>query len=364
MVAHASNHAWLNTTPEDAIEPDLPLCDPHHHLWDRREGGHGRIQSRYLLDEFLDDIANGAPPDGGANRPAGHNVRASVYIECGAMFDASADEAWAPVGETAFANGVAAMAASDLYGATRACAGIIGTVDLKLGDASAAILDAHIAAGGGRFRGIRLGAFWHKDARIANHRTQPPPHLLTREDFKAGFKHLAPRALSFEAWVAHTQIPDVIALAHAYPETSIVLDHCGGPLGIGPYVGKRDEVMAEWLTQITALAACENVTVKLGGLNMDICGFGWHERPHAPSSDELAVATAPYFEALIERFGVERCMFESNFPVDKLSSSYTVLWNSFKKITRAYSRDERAWLFHDTAARVYRLNAPTGTAPG
>ncbi len=340
MVAQSRNEAWLGKVKEEALEPDIPICDPHHHLWDFRAGAG---QERYLLEEMLADIGGG------------HNIVSTVFIECGAMFKADGPEAYRAIGETEFVNGIAAMSASGSYGKARIAAGIIGTVDLRIGDAAAGVLDAHIAAGGGRFRGIRRGAFWHQSPEIRNHRTNPPEHLLLRDDFRAGFKHLAPRKLSFEVWCAHTQLPDAVSLARAFPDTTIVLDHFGGPVGIGPYADKKDEVFAYWKGQMDELARSPNVVVKLGGLNMDINGYGWEHRPKPPTSAELAQATRRYFDYTIERFGPARCMFESNFPVDKLSCSYTVLWNSFKLLSKGYSADERAALFHDTAARVYRL---------
>ncbi len=340
MVAQSRNEAWLGKVKEEALEPDIPICDPHHHLWDFRAGA---VQERYLLEEMLADIGGG------------HNIVSTVFIECGAMFKADGPEAYRAIGETEFVNGIAAMSASGGYGKARIAAGIIGTVDLRIGDAAAGVLDAHIAAGGGRFRGIRRGAFWHQSPEIRNHRTNPPEHLLLHDDFRAGFKHLAPRKLSFEVWCAHTQLPDAVSLARAFPDTTIVLDHFGGPVGIGPYADKKDEVFAYWKGQMDELARSPNVVVKLGGLNMDINGYGWEHRPKPPTSAELANATRRYFDYTIERFGPGRCMFESNFPVDKLSCSYTVLWNSFKLLSKGYSADERAALFHDTAARVYRL---------
>ena len=340
MVAQSSNEAWLSKVKEEALEPDLPICDPHHHLWEFRKGG---VQQRYLLDEILADVGGG------------HNIVSTVFIECGAMFKADGPEPYRCVGETEFVNGIAAMSASGNYGKTRVAAGIIGTCDLRIGDAAAGVLDAQIAAGGGRFRGIRRGAFWHKSPEIQNHRTEPPEGLLTHDNFRAGFKHLASRKLTFEVWCAHTQIPDAISLARAFPDTTLVLDHFGGPIGIGPYAGKKEEVFAYWKTQIDELARCPNVVAKLGGLNMEINGFGWDHRPAPPTSTELAEATRRYFEHTIERFGPNRCMFESNFPVDKLSCSYTVLWNSFKRLSKGYSAGERAALFCGTAARVYRL---------
>ncbi|HEX4893443.1 MAG TPA: amidohydrolase family protein, partial [Hyphomicrobiaceae bacterium] len=253
-------------------------------------------------------------------------------------------------------NGIAAMSASGAYGKTRIAAGIVGTVDLRIGDAAADVLDAQIAAGNGRFRGIRRGAFWHASPAVENHRTNPPEHLLLREDFRSGFKHLGPRKLSFEVWCAHTQIPDATSLARAFPGTTIVLDHFGGPIGIGPYAGKQDEVFADWKAKIDELARCPNVYAKLGGLNMEVNGYGWEHRPKPPTSAELAAATRRYFDYTIERFGPSRCMFESNFPVDKLSCSYTVLWNSFKLLSKGFSADERNALFRGTAEKVYRLS--------
>lgn len=340
MSAPSKNQAWLAKLNEEALEPELPICDPHHHLWDQRPGA---VQERYLLDEMLDDVAGG------------HNIVSTVFIECGAMFKTDGPEASRCVGETEFVNGIAAMSASGLYGKTRIAAGIIGTVDLRIGDAAADVLDAQIAAGGGRFRGIRRGAFWHASAEIQNHRTNPPEGLLLREDFRSGFRHLASRKLSFEVWCAHTQIPDATSLARAFPDTTIVLDHFGGPIGMGPYAGKQEEVFADWRAKIDELARCPNVVAKLGGLNMEVNGFCWEHRAAPPTSAELAQATRRYFEHTIERFGPQRCMFESNFPVDKLSCSYTVLWNSFKLLTKGYSAAERAAMFYGTAARVYRL---------
>jgi L-fuconolactonase len=334
----ANNAEWLGRRDEPALEPSLPICDPHHHLWEARPGA---VQERYLLEDIVEDVGGG------------HNVVATVFIECGTNFNDDAREAYRCVGETEFVTAIARASAS--RGGTRVAAGIVGTIDLMIGDAAADVLDAHIAAADGRFRGIRRGAFWHSSPAIANHRTNPPEGLLLRDDFRSGFKHLAPRRLSFEVWCAHTQIADAVSLARAFPETTIVLDHLGGPVGIGPYAGKTEEVFQYWKGQMDELARCANVVVKLGGLNMPVNGFGWEARPLPPTGEELAAATRRYFEHAIARFGAERCMFESNFPVDKLSCSYTVLWNAFKRLSAGYSAAERAALFYGTAARVYRL---------
>ena len=347
----ATNDDWLARTDEPVIEPDLPICDPHHHLWEFRGEtvpASAAVAPRYLLDELLADLASG------------HNVVSTVFIECGAMFRAGGPEELRPVGETEFVAGIAAMSESGVYGQTRVAAGIVGTAELRRGDAAAEVLDRQIEAGGGRFRGIRQGGTWHEHPDVPNGRTQPPPNLFLDIRFREGFRHLASRGLSFEGWCYHPQIPALTDLARAFPDTTIILDHFGGPIGIGPYAGRGDEVFADWRRAIGPLAACPNVHAKLGGIAMVVNGFGWHEREAPPSSEALMEATRRYYEHTIEVFGVERCMFESNFPVDKLSCSYNVLWNSFKRLTADWSPSERAHLFHDTAARVYRLDSPAG----
>ena len=337
----ATNDAWLALTVEETLEPDLPICDPHHHLWDGRPDG---VQRRYLLDEMLEDLSGG------------HNVVSTVFVECGAMYRADGPEELRCVGETEFVNGIAAMSASGRYGPCRIAAGIVGHVPLRLGDApSARALDAQIVAGNGRFRGIRVAAARDPSADVPPHRTHPPAGLYADAAFRAGFAHLAPRNLTFEGWCYHPQIGELTDLARAFPDTTIILNHFGGPLGVGPYAGKGDQVYRDWRRMIGPLAECPNVVAKLGGLVMELNGFALDRRPAPPSSEELMQATRHYYEPTIELFGVDRCMFESNFPVEKLSTSYNVLWNSFKRLTDGYSASEKAKLFHDTATRVYRL---------
>ncbi len=336
----ATNDDWLALAQEETLDPNLPICDPHHHLWDHRPD---RVEPRYLIDEILADITSG------------HNVVSTVFVQCGAMHKADGPEAMRPVGETEFVNGIAAMSASGMYGTSRIAAAIVGTADLTLGDAVAPVLEAHLQAGGGRFRGIRHSAAWDAAGTAIVNRPMPPPHLYLDSTYRAGFAHLTRFNMSFEGWCYHPQIPELTDLARAFPDTTIILDHFGGPIGVGPYAGKRDEILAQWRKDITELATCENVVAKLGGINMDVNGFGWHERERPPSSQELMEATRPYYEHTIEQFGADRCMFESNYPVDKLSCSYNVLWNSFKRLAANYSSDDKAKLFHDTAARVYRI---------
>jgi L-fuconolactonase len=320
---------------EDVLEPERPICDPHHHLWDHP----GR---RYLLDELLADAGSG------------HNVVTTVFVECMSMHRASGPGEMRPVGETEFVNGIAAMSASGGFGRTRVASGIVSFADLALGERVGAVLDAHLAVSP-RFRGIRHAAGWDASDKIRNSHTNPPPGLLGDARFRRGFAELAPRGLTFDAWLYHPQLPELADLAKAFPDTTIILDHFGGPLGIGPYAGRRAEVFSVWKTAIRALADCPNVVVKLGGLVMPLNGFGFHKREPPIGSIELAEATRDWYLHTIECFGVERCMFESNFPVDKVSVSYRVLWNSFKRLTANFSAAERAALFHDTAARVYRL---------
>jgi L-fuconolactonase len=331
------DEAWLAKQLEAIIEPELPICDPHHHLWDFPT-------NRYLLPELLGDIGSG------------HKVERTVFVECTAFYRAEGPPAHRVVGETEFVNGAAAMAASGRYGKALACAGIVGYADLTLGAAVEPVLAAHVAAGNGRFRGIRHAAGWDASDEVQNSHTKPPRQLFRRPEFRQGFAKLRQFGLSFDVWLYHPQLDDVTDLAQAFPDQPMVLDHVGGPLGIGPYVGRRGEIFAHWQRSIRALAQCPNVHVKLGGLGMKICGFEFHKRAAPPSSEELAAQWRPYVETCIAAFGAERCMFESNFPVDKVSCSYAVLWNAFKRLASGASAGEKAALFRDTAMRFYRLS--------
>lgn len=327
---------WLARHTEPALDPALPIIDPHHHLWDRPGW-------RYLLPDLLADTGQG------------HSIAATVFVQCRAMHRATGPAAFAPVGETEFVCGIAAMSASGGYGPTRVAAGIVGHVDLMIGAAAKAVLEAHIQAGGGRFRGIRHITAWDPDPVIMNPAYTPPQDILFREEFRAGFAQLAPLGLSFDAWLYHPQIPDLTALARSFPETAIVLDHVGGPLGIRGYAGRRAEVFRDWRAAMAELATCPNVCVKLGGLGMRIGGFGFEDAADPPTSDLLAGAWRPWVETTIELFGAGRCMFESNFPVDKGSYGYGVFWNACKKLAAGASAAERAALFSGTARRFYRL---------
>lgn len=318
---------------EAPLEPALPICDPHHHLW-------ARPGERYLVEDFLQDAGSG------------HNIVSTVAIECRAKYRKDGPEQLKPVGETEFLDGVAGRAASDPNVTTRVAAGIVGFADLSLGDAVAPVLEAHLAASPIRLRGIRQSTTWDGDAAI---RSDARAGLLSDGALRRGVRCLQRYGLSFDAWLYHTQLSELVALARAFPEVTIILDHIGGPLGVGPYRGKSDDVFRAWSKGITELGSCPNVTVKLGGLGSERSGFDWHLRVARPSSAELAQIMAPYFEFCIEKFGARRCMFESNFPVEKRANSYVALWNAFKRITQRYTATERQALFHDTAARVYRF---------
>ena len=328
---------WLARHQEAILEPELPIVDPHHHLVERPETG------RYLLPELL------------ADTNSGHNVVATVYLEWLSMYRADGPNEMKPVGEVEFANGVAAMAASGTYGKTRDCAGIVGLADLALGGAVEKVLAAQIAAGGGRFKGIRYISATDPDQAAWGSPVSRPPGMLLQPKVREGFAKLAPLGLVFDSFMFHPQISDLIDLARAFPDTPIVLDHVGGAIGLGRYKGKRDEVFAEWSGRIKELAACPNVRVKLGGLGMRVFGFDVHEKAEPPSSEILAGLWRPYIETCIAAFGAERSMFESNFPVDKGSGSYQVFWNAFKRIAAGCSAAEKAALFSGTASKFYKL---------
>ena len=330
---------WLNATQEEILEPDLPIVDPHHHFWDFPT-------HRYLLDELLDDTGSG------------HNIEATVFLECAAFYRADGPKEERPIGEVEFVNGLAAMAASGRYGDTRAAAGIVGLADLTIGAAVEDVLAKQLAVSGGRFKGIRYVASWDdKTPEVHNGHTNPPEHLYRdHAKFREGFAALGRLGLSFDAWCYSPQLPDLVDLCRSFPDIPVVLNHVGGPLGIGWYSDKRDEIFRQWSASIRELAGCANVTVKLGGMGMLICGFDFHQQPKAPTSEQLAEAWKPYVETCIEAFGPKRCMFESNFPVDKLSGSYHVYWNAFKRLAAGASDSEKADLFRDTAKRFYRLS--------
>ena len=335
---HATAARWRALHREDILDPDLPIVDPHHHLWER-------AGNRYLLDEHLADVRTG------------HNIKATVFVECGSFYRANSQAAMAPIGEVEFANGVGAITASGSYGPTLVCAGIVGTADISMGAEAGRVLDAHIAAAGERFRGIRMIVKWDADEELNNGRYIIPRGLMQDADFRAGFALLAPRRLSFDAMVYHPQIRELAELARRFPDTTIVLNHIGGLLArTRTYRDHMEEATAHWRAALVELGKCLNVFVKLGGLGMPYLGFGLERLETPASSQRLAQLWGPLFDACIDAFGPSRCMFESNFPPDRDSVDYPVLWNAFKRVAAKYSASERQALFFGAAARAYRLD--------
>jgi predicted TIM-barrel fold metal-dependent hydrolase len=318
---------------ETALEPNLPICDAHHHLWERPP-------RNYLLDDLLEDLRSG------------HNIVSTVAIECGYGYRRDGAPEFKPLGETEFLEAAVFRAERDASIKTRIAAAIVGHANLTLGDAIAPVLEAHLATSPKRFRGIRHSATWDGSGALRNEAAQG---MLADSQFRAGFAWLQKLGLSFEAWVYHPQLTEVANLALAFPQVPIILNHIGAPLGVGPYTGKRDEVFRHWSRGIAEVAQAPNTAVKLGGVGSLRSGYDWHERTVKPSSFELAQTLRPYIEHCIDSFGVGRCLFESNFPVEKASNNYVNLWNAFKRITENYSAGERAALFHDNAVRLYRI---------
>ena len=331
------DEAWLAQLREEVIEPELPIVDPHHHLWSRA----GNV---YLLPELIADLSSG------------HNIRATVFEECGSMYRADGLEELRSLGETEFVTGVAAMSASGGFGPARACAAMVGNVNLLLGSRVEPIFEAHRVASGGRFHAIRFSTAWNADERV--HKTVPRPGMLADPHFREGFQYLARFGLAFDAWVYHPQLGEVAALAAAFPDTPIVLNHFGSPILGGPNTGRVTEVFDEWRAGMTALARHANVHVKLGALPVRRSGTARGTSAPPLSSEEIAAAWRPFFEVCVEQFGARRCMFESNFPVQKRWCSYAVFWNACKRLAADASSDEKSALFSGTAARVYRL--PSG----
>lgn len=325
---------WIARCTEQALDPALPIVDPHHHLWDDDRGV-------YLIEQFVEDVG------------IGHNIVSTVYAQFRAMYRADGPTEMKPVGEVEFVNGQAATSASGRYGPIRVAETIIAYADLSRGDDTRLVLEALIAAGNGRLCGIRHGATWD-DGAAATGRSFGPRAIMRNPAFQRGFAQLAPLGLSFDAWLFYHQLPDLEMLLERSPGTGVILDHCGGILGLAPH-GDRAAVFDAWRRNIEALARFPNLSVKLGGLGMLYLGWDFHLREVPPSSEELADAWRPYIDTCIATFGIERCMFESNFPMDKQSCSYTALWNAFKRITADRNPADKAALYHDNAVRTYRL---------
>jgi L-fuconolactonase len=330
---------WLALTQEPILEPEIAICDPHHHFWDFRTA---RIPyQRYLLHELIADV------------DCGHNVRSTVFIEARSMYRPTGPVELRPVGEIEFVQGLAAASASGVYGPCRAAAAIVGHADLKLADRVEPVLEALQAASPNRFRGIRHTVTWDPHPEVENREKEG---VLASSEYRAGARVLARMGLSLDTGVCFPQLPELAEFARAVPDLTIILNHLGGLNRVGPYGNRDDEVLPVWQSGIAAVAKCPNVNLKLGGIGMPRLGFDWHNRDKPIGSEELAASMAPLMSYCIEQFGPDRCMFESNFPVDKVSFSHHVLFNAFKRFSKSYSASERASLFHDTAVRAYRIS--------
>ena len=330
---------WLALTQEPILEPELPICDPHHHFWDLRTA---RIpHQRYLLHELNGDIQDG------------HNVRTTVFVEARAMYRPDLPEALRPVGEVEFVQGLAAASASGIYGPARAAAAIVGHPNLNLGERVEPVLEALQAASPNRFRGIRHTVSWDPNPELENRDAQG---TLATDNYRAGARVLAQMGFSLDTGVSFPQLPELADFARAVPDLPIVLNHLGGLWRIGSNAGRDDEVLPAWKKGLAEVAACPNVYIKLGGIGMPRMGFDWCTRDKPIGSEDLAKEMAWVIEPCIEAFGPDRCMFESNFPPDKVSFSHPVLYNAFKRFSKEYSPTERANMFHDTAVKAYRIS--------
>lgn len=335
MRAHLGpNLEWLATRREEIVEPGLPIVDPHHHVVDMPG-------NRYLFDEVMADLQSG------------HNIVSTVHIQCHTMYRTDGPDEMKPVGETEYIGALAERSASG-HGASQVFAGIVGTTDLMLGDRVEAVLQAHLEAGGGRFKGIRPSLAWHESTQVRV--LDIPPHILMQRQAREAIACIDKLNLSLDTWVFFTQLEEVLDVCRAFPNLKVIVNHAGGPLAIGPYEGQREAVFGVWRQKIHALAQCPNAVIKLGGLAMRYGGFGFNTLPVPPSSDLLTEKWQRYIDVCIQAFGPTRCMFESNFPVDRGMCNYHVLWNAFKKMTRQYSSTEREYLFSRTAAQTYRLD--------
>ncbi len=330
---------WLALTLEPTLEPEIPICDPHHHFWVHRP--EPLAYQQYLLADLAADINSG------------HNVRSTVFIEVRAEYRTEGPEELRPVGEVEFVQKLADESASGAYGSARAAAAIIGRADLKLGERVRPVLEALQAASPNRFRGIRHSVGWDPSPEVVDRETQG---ALATDGYRAGARVLADMGFLLENSLYFPQLGELADFANAFPELTIVLNHCGGLLRVGPYANRDNEVLAEWRRGLATVAKCPNIIMKVGGVGQARYGFDWSKREVPVGSEELAESLAPLMNYCIEQFGPGRCMFESNFPVDKVSYSYNVLYNAFKRLSVDYSAAERGTMFRDTAVRVYRID--------
>jgi predicted TIM-barrel fold metal-dependent hydrolase len=334
--AGAAHQAWLDLVQEDIIDPDRPIVDPHHHLW-RKRG-----TSEYLLEDLWADTGSG------------HNILKTVFMECGAEYREDGPPELRSLGEVEFVTDLAQRSAAGGPGKAEIAA-LVSHIDLTRADQVEDVVAQHVETSGGLFRGVRHSLAHDENPQALMIPGRAPKDLHANPDFRNGLQALGRLRYTYDNWHYHHQNPDFAALARAVPDTTMVLDHFGTPLGVGPYADKREEIFEQWKKDVTEIAACPNVVAKIGGLAMPDNGFGWNGRERPASSDEFVAAQGRYYLHMIECFTPERCMFESNFPVDKMSISYPVLWNGLKRIVRDFSADEKNAMFQGTASRIYKL---------
>ena len=340
-MSNLSHKEWLAQITEEIIDPKQRIIDPHHHLWPGASVDSSENSNQYLLADLWADTGSG------------HNVTNTVFIDCSQCYWDLPEQSLNPVGETEFVKKIADASRTDPNQAT--ISGIVGHVDLLLGFEAEPVLEKHLEVGQELFKGIRHAGGWDPHPNVRNSHHDACEGLYLLPDFLDGLQTLAKLGYVFEAWQYHHQISQITQLAKQFPDLIIILNHFSGPLGIGPYENKRKEIFRQWQKDLKELSQHENVFAKLGGLAMPVNGFGFHLQDRPPSSDEFVDAQKAYYETALEYFSPARCMFESNFPVDKASISYSVLWNGFKKIAKNYSPEERDQLFFETAAKVYRI---------
>lgn len=320
---------------EEIVLPHLPVVDSHMHLWDR-------IGFDYFASEFLADVADG------------HDVRSSVYVECGMAYDAFSPDPMLAVDETRYAVKQAALGQGHTH---KLAEGILGAANLLLGDEIQPVLEAHVEAAQGRFRGVRFRVAFDADPEAGYHESgYLNENVLHRPELLASARILARMGLTLELWGFHPQLADVKAFARKVPEVQIVLNHVGGPLGVGRYADMRKQVFAEWSQGMRALADEANVMVKLSGLGISRLGLRQAGGQAHTTSDQLVAAWGPFVRHCVETFGPDRSIFGSNFPVDRATASYRTLLNAYKKMLLDLSDDELRAVFAENARRTYRLS--------